>query len=94
MPPEHRLSKKDSFLEFKNYQKTLRYPAVCYVDFEATTTPDNVQIPNSFALFCPDFGILRVEYSPDHFELLEKFWGISPLSRFSPYSLYCFLQAI
>jgi hypothetical protein len=57
MPPEYKLPKKDSFLQFNNYQKSLRYSAVCYAGFEAKTTQDNIQIPNSFAFFCPDFNI-------------------------------------
>jgi hypothetical protein len=57
-PPEYRLPRDECYLAFGSYNKTLRYPAVCYADFEATTLPDDTQIPNSFAFFCPDFGIL------------------------------------
>jgi hypothetical protein len=79
MPPEFRLPRKDSYLSFDGYQKTLKYPAVCYADFEATTMSDDTQIPNSFAFFCPDFGILKVEYSPDSFQLHDKFWDVATI---------------
>jgi hypothetical protein len=74
-PPIYKLPKEDS-VSFVNYKHTLPYHAVCYADFEATTLKDSVQIPNSFCIFCPDFEILEVRYSPSPDELFKEFWSI------------------
>jgi hypothetical protein len=74
-PPSYKLP-KEKYLHFINYKHTLKYNVVCYADFEATTTPEKIQIPNSFCIFCPDLDILEVRYSDNTDNLFKEFWSI------------------
>jgi hypothetical protein len=77
-PPSYRFPKRQ-FNSFSRIHATLRYPAVVYADFEATTIPCGTfskQIPNSFCLFCPSLDILEVRYSNNPEELFSEFWSI------------------
>lgn len=70
----------EDFVEFNRLKTTLRYPVVCYADFEATTLQDGKQIPNSVCIFCPTFNILEVLYidnfDNDFDKFFDEFWGI------------------
>jgi hypothetical protein len=74
LSPIYHYPKQDSFISFINYYKMLPYAAVCYADFEATTTKDNIQTPNSFCLFCPDLKYIFKGYSPYPLDLFGQFW--------------------
>jgi len=80
-PPSYKFPEMD-YIYFNRIYSTLRYPAVVYADFEATNVNVNEngivtkQIPNSFCIFCPEFEILEVRYSPNAEELFEQFWNI------------------
>ncbi|MCL6579441.1 MAG: hypothetical protein K6T73_08670 [Candidatus Bathyarchaeota archaeon] len=84
---EYKMPKDRAYMYFQRIHSTLRYPAVVYADFEATSIPANSencsvksavvkQIPNSFCIFCPDFKILEVRYNSNPEELFDEFWEI------------------